>query len=46
LFERYNEMDRDARRESARRVAALAQTGGARVFCAHDPVELGRLRGD
>lgn len=44
LFERYNEMDRDARLESAKRVAQLAQGGAARVFCAHDPVELARMR--
>lgn len=44
LFERYNEMDRAARLQSAARLRTLATSGAARVFCAHDPVELARMR--
>lgn len=42
LFERAMAMDDAARRSNQARIHALARTGEARVYCAHDPVELAR----
>ena len=42
-FERAIAMDDGARVANQARLHALARTGEARVFCAHDPVELARF---
>jgi glyoxylase-like metal-dependent hydrolase (beta-lactamase superfamily II) len=43
LFQRVDDMDHRARVENQRRLRALARSGEARVFCAHDPHELSRF---
>ncbi len=47
LFQRLTAVDDRARRHNIERLRALARerAGEVRVFCAHDPVELARLRG-
>jgi glyoxylase-like metal-dependent hydrolase (beta-lactamase superfamily II) len=42
VIERVNAMDLATYRANQARLAELARDGGARIFCAHDPVELAR----
>jgi glyoxylase-like metal-dependent hydrolase (beta-lactamase superfamily II) len=44
VFQRLDDMDTTARRAVQARLRDLARAGEARIFCAHDPVELSRLR--
>jgi glyoxylase-like metal-dependent hydrolase (beta-lactamase superfamily II) len=43
-MERYDAMDARALTATRRRLADLARAGEVKVFCAHDPTELGRFR--
>jgi glyoxylase-like metal-dependent hydrolase (beta-lactamase superfamily II) len=47
LFQKFMQIDRGARLENQRKLQTLkkSQEGQVRIFCAHDPTELGLLQG-